>query len=75
MTHLVSLLVTAAALLTLYATASFLTGFDADFKTSALLAILCLGSVIALEHREHERRRRMTEYRAGVWDRRDRQAR
>ena len=59
-----------AAISTIYATASFLTGFDADFTVSALLAALCLGGVFSLDYREAERRR----YREQVWARRDREA-
>ena len=63
-------LLVVAALATLYATASFLTGFDGDFEVSALAAILCLGFVVWLDYREAERRR----YRAEIWARRDREA-
>lgn len=63
-------LIAVAAILTLYATASFMTGFNADFEVSAGLAALCVVAAIAIEHVDHGRRRRMQEGRDAVWQRR-----
>jgi hypothetical protein len=58
---------------TLYASASFVCQFDGDFKVSALAAILALGAVIGLEHRDRKRAW-LADYREQVWARRDREA-
>lgn len=66
-----ALLVVSAAVLTTFAFASLVTGYDATFKTSALAAVLCLGGSIGLEQlrqrieRRNEalRRQWMAEYR------------
>lgn len=71
--RLVTLLIIAAAVLTLYAPASFLTGFDADFEKSAFLAALCLVCVVLLNRAEYMRSLRAST-RQSVWARRDREA-
>jgi len=73
MNKLATLLIIAAALLTLYATASFLTGFDTDFQNSALLAALCLVCVVLLNRAQYLRSLRALT-RQSVWARRDREA-
>ncbi len=62
-----------AAVATLYATASLLTGFDADFTVAALIAVLSLAVVILIEDARHMRELRRRE-RAATWLRRDREA-
>jgi hypothetical protein len=56
-----------AAVATMYATASFLTGFDGDFTVSAIVAFVALGAVFAIEHIECER---IAQEREAVWRRR-----
>lgn len=59
-----ALLLTALAL-TIYATASLITHFDADFKVSAIAAVLTLGAVVALEERDIRRRREIATWERG----------
>lgn len=67
---LASVLIVIAFVLSLWAAASLICGFDADFWVSAVLVVLCLGGVIRLEHGDAERRR----VNAETWERRDREA-
>lgn len=63
-------LILVALFATLWAFASWLTGFDSDFVVGAVVAISALGAVVLLDYR----REWMVEYRQGVWDRRDAEA-
>lgn len=58
MTRLQIALVLVAAIATIYATASFLTGFDADFEVATVTAVLALGAVIWVQYVADERERR-----------------
>lgn len=51
------LLLLVATLATTYATVAFLAGLDDDFQCSALLAVLCLGGVFAIDYHADARRR------------------
>ena len=55
MNRLLIPLVVLAAILTLYSTASLLTGFESDFEVSAVAAVLALGCVIWIQWRADER--------------------
>jgi len=52
-----------ASIATLYAMASFATGFDTDFKVAAIIAITCLGVNQFLDHAECEKRWRIEDSR------------
>src|ERR1700744_1151880 len=71
MNHIRGTLLAAAALLSIYATASFFTAFDTDFKVSAILAILCLCSVPFIDYHQAEHDAQIAMGRAEVWMRRD----
>lgn len=67
-------LLLSAAFCTGWAAVSWAVGFDADFKFSALVAVLCLGGKELLDYREaeiEEQRYRWESGREDVWDRRD----
>lgn len=59
-----------SAVLTIWAIASFLTGFEADFASSTVAAMLCLGLWLRLDWLETERRRAYFQ----TWERREREA-
>lgn len=69
-------LLTAAAVASFYSFAALVTGFDRDYAVAVLLAILCLGCVVGLQHRDYvrARERELAEYRRRVWARRDAEA-
>jgi 4-hydroxybenzoate polyprenyltransferase len=50
-----------AAAATFWAAISWATGFDSDFKTSAVIAIVCLGGTQYLDYRNSERRTNLWE--------------
>lgn len=75
------LLLTAAAVNTLYAAITFAADMAIDFEVSALTASACLSMVIAprllgrvIRNARSLRRRRAAAYRAAVWHRREREA-
>lgn len=57
-----------AAAATIWAAASWLTGFDADFVGGAVVALISLGVVFYLDYREEQW---MGQYRREVWERRE----
>ena len=63
-----------ATVAVIYATIALFGGHNDDFKVAALIAVVCLAAVLALDFIEHERKRHMAQYRADVWARRDREA-
>jgi hypothetical protein len=67
-------LLTAAAVATLWAAMAWAVGFDGDLKAAMIIAILCLGTTQLLEYRESEDRQQRYRWQTGrdeVWDRRD----
>lgn len=58
-----------ASLATLYAAASWITGFQSDFFIAALVAVLALGVVFLLDHLRYLREVRRQQ-REAVWRRR-----
>lgn len=74
MTHAKGVFIFAAMIATLWAAISFVTGFDADFRAAAIIAILCLGATHFLDYRSSEQLRQKFLWECGreaVWDRRD----
>lgn len=77
MIHPVSyFLLICAAISTFWAAVASAFGFDGEFKTAAVIAIVCLGVTQFLDYRnsEEERRKYLFECeREAVWARRDRE--
>lgn len=69
-------LIVAAAAATFWAAISWVTGFDADFRVAAIVAILCLGATQFLDYRSSEQLRQRYLWECGreaVWERRERE--
>lgn len=63
-------LIVAALVATFWAAISWVTGFDADFRVAAVVAIVCLGLPHLLDYRVSEELRCGRE---AVWERRERE--
>lgn len=69
-------LIFAAAIATVWAAVSLITGADGDFRTGSILAILCLGATQFLDYHASEQLRQKYLWECGreaVWDRRERE--